>query len=104
VDSENYRSTPKKTNEGGRKASKLDRLPTLAFLPIREARHFWGERRGEVHPFIGLNAGTYYIRQRLDIGVWSIENDNWHVGLAPEFGLFIPVGRETYLTVMGRWN
>jgi outer membrane protein W len=75
-----------------------------AFPLLINARHFWGERRGEVHPFIGLNAGMYYIRQRLDIGVWSIENDNWHVGLAPEVGLFIPVGRETYLTVMGRWN
>jgi outer membrane protein W len=74
-------------------------------LPLMiNARHFWGERRGEVHPFIGLNAGVYYIRQRLDIGVWSIENDNWHVGLAPEFGLYIPVSRETFLTATARWN
>ncbi len=74
-------------------------------LPILvNARYFWGERRGEVHPFIGFNAGMYYIRQRLDIGVWTLENNNWHVGLAPEFGLYIPVGRETYLTATARWN
>jgi hypothetical protein len=67
--------------------------------------YYMGEkRRGELRLVLGLNAGTYYIRQRLDIGVVSIENDNWHLGVAPEVALWFPIGRETFLTATVRWN
>ena len=62
------------------------------------------KRRGELRLVLGLNAGTYYIRQRLDIGVVSLENSNWHLGVAPEAGLWFPIGRETFLIAMVRYN
>lgn len=62
------------------------------------------KRRGELRLVLGLNAGTYYIRQRLDIGVVSLENSNWHLGVAPEVGLWFPIGRETFLTATVRYN
>ena len=55
--------------------------------------------------FVGLNVGTYYILQRLDMGVYRIDNDNWHFGLAPEAGLIIPVGEDnTSIYLGGRYN
>jgi hypothetical protein len=72
---------------------------------LLNASYYPGEkRRGELRFVLGLNAGTYYIRQRLDIGVVSLENSNWHLGVAPELGLWLPIGRETFLTLTARYN
>jgi len=45
-----------------------------------------------VHPLLGLSVGTYYIERELDIGLWAISDNNWHVGLVPSLGLLIPLG------------
>ena len=66
--------------------------------------HYYGNKR-EMRAFVGLNVGTYYILQRLDIGVYRIDNDNWHFGIAPEAGLIIPFsGDETAFYLGGRYN
>ena len=55
--------------------------------------------------FIGLNAGMYYILQRLDVGVYRLDNDNWHFGMAPEAGIIIPFdGDNTAFYVGARYN
>jgi outer membrane protein W len=51
--------------------------------------HF-GKPRSGLRPYIGLGAGAYYIKQRLEIGVMMLEVDNWHFGLMPEVGVLIP--------------
>jgi len=43
-----------------------------------------------MRPYFGLGIGTYYILQRLEIGVIKIEKDNGHFALTPEVGLLIP--------------
>lgn len=66
--------------------------------------HHFGNKK-DMRAFVGLNTGVYYILQRLDIGVYRLDNDNWHFGLAPEAGLIIPVGEEnTGLYVGARYN
>lgn len=66
--------------------------------------YFFGKRRS-TRFFLGLNAGVYYILQRLDIGVWRLESNNWHLGFAPEAGIIVPFGDAgTHLIVVGRYN
>jgi len=65
--------------------------------------HFFG-KKSDMRTFIGLNAGTYYILQRLDIGVYRFDNDNWHFGIAPEGGVIIPMDGGTSLDLGARYN
>ena len=59
---------------------------------------------GSITPFIGLNAGAYYIFQKFQLGIMTIDNDNWHFGLAPEVGFEIPLSRSLAFLVSGKYN
>jgi outer membrane protein W len=61
-------------------------------LPFLLTCDFYLNRQNAIKPFIGIGAGAYYIVQRLDVGVWTVEKTNWHFGIAPEVGFQIPLG------------
>ncbi len=47
--------------------------------------------------------GTIYAEHRLDMGVYSSREENWHFGVAPEVGIQMPYDRLLgYVSV--RWN
>ena len=74
-------------------------------FPMMVGLHHHFGKRDDMRAFIGLNTGMYYILQRLDIGVYRVDNDNWHFGLAPEAGLIIPFdGDKTAFYVGARYN
>ncbi len=74
-------------------------------IPLMLNAHYYiGGKRDQLRPYLGVNVGTYYITQRLDMGVYTLQNDNWHFGIAPEFGFLAEVSRGTYLTASGRYN
>jgi len=56
-----------------------------------------GSPRGAIRPYFGINAGTYFIIQRFEIGIRALEQNNWHFGVAPEVGILFPTD---YLSVM----
>lgn len=66
-------------------------------------QHFFG-KKNDMRTFVGINSGLYYILQRLDMGVYRIDNDNWHFGLAPEAGLIIPLDGDASLDLGARYN
>jgi len=71
---------------------------------LANASYYFGSRGG-IRPYVGVNAGTYYIERRVDIGVVSVVEDNWHFGWAPEVGLVVPLGRpEIALLTTIRYN
>ena len=49
------------------------------------AHRYWGDTY-QWRPFIGMNAGTMYTERRLDMGLYSLKQSNWHFAFAPEFG------------------
>ncbi len=55
-------------------------------------------------PFVRGNIGTYYIMQRFDIGVYTLNNYNWHFGLAPELGFMVKASNKVNVIVSGRYN
>jgi len=68
------------------------------------AHYYFGSRRG-IRPYAGINAGTYWIERRVDIGISSVKDDNWHFGWAPELGVIVPLGRpEVALIANTRYN
>ncbi len=40
--------------------------------------------------YVGMNAGTAWIEKKSSLGLYTIEDDNWHVAMAPEIGYKMP--------------
>ena len=55
-------------------------------------------------PYAGLGIGTYWIEKRLDMGVYTISDSNWHFGFAPEVGVMVPMGYNSHLVAAFRYN
>jgi len=60
-------------------------------VPIYASWHKYmgNDRRGK-RTFFGINAGTVYLERRLEAGIIQIEDDNWHLAVAPEVGMQLP--------------
>ena len=61
-------------------------------LPMLVTFHYYSGFDGEVRPYFGLGTGAYRMLQRLEIGLVAFESNTWNYGLAPEVGVYIPVG------------
>lgn len=66
--------------------------------------YLFKRNRAKVIPYVQANLGAYYIYQKLKLGVYDINNDNWHFGFGPEIGLIFPVSREVGIVVNGKYN
>ncbi len=74
-------------------------------LPILATAHYYtGKRRDQFRFYFGTGAGMYYIKQRLEIGLVALENDNWHFGLAPEVGVLVSFSREFTMIFNAKYN
>lgn len=62
-----------------------------AYSILLAAHKYLGSNQGNSRAFIGLKTGTYYLNRRVDVGIWTASQDTWHFGLAPEFGVAVPL-------------
>jgi hypothetical protein len=76
----------------------------LNFFPVMANIHYYFGERKSVRPYVGLNAGGYYVNQRFAIGVFLWEDDSWQWGIAPEAGVAIPVERDFGILLNGKYN
>ena len=53
--------------------------------------YYFGDRRSNIRPYLGVGVGTYYVIERLQVGLFLIEKDDWRFGLAPIIGVLIPI-------------
>ncbi len=74
-----------------------------AFPIMATAHYYFGRRRG-IRPYVGLGAGTYYAENRLEIGLTAFTTNNWHLGVAPEAGVIIPVNFNARALLNARYN
>jgi opacity protein-like surface antigen len=77
---------------------------SLNVFPLMLNGHYYFGTSDALRPYLGLNVGTYYIRQRLEIGVIAPEDSHWHFGLAPEFGVMLPTYSGTIFFLNARYN
>jgi outer membrane protein W len=72
--------------------------------PILVNAHYYLGRKRDFRTYIGAGIGTYYILQRYELGVFMLESNNWHFGIAPEIGFLIPVSRTVSVNTSIKYN
>lgn len=102
-DEKNYNSINISPGNGSGTISGTQVRSVNSFPLLVGFHHHFGNKK-DLRVFVGLNAGMYYILQRLDIGVYRFDNDNWHFGLAPETGVILPLDGGTSFHFGGRYN
>ena len=44
------------------------------------------------------------VKQRVDVGLWTLSENIWHSGVAPEVGLLVPLGSGVQGSVNAKYN
>jgi len=77
------------TNPNFAITGKIWRYVNAAPMYLSWHRYLNGGQRGK-RSFFGLNAGTAYIQRRTEVGIYQMDEDNWHLAVAPEIGMQMP--------------
>ncbi len=90
---------------GGRGDATGNQDRTINAFPLMVGFQVYGGEEGQARPYFGISGPGYYIEQRLDIGVFSFQEDGWNWGVAPELGFLVPVrGGDANLLLNVRYN
>ena len=73
-------------------------------FPMLLTVHRYLGQPGGIRPYLGAGVGTYFVEERLEIGVVALTADAWHFGLAPEAGLIVPVGWRARALLQAKYN
>jgi hypothetical protein len=73
-------------------------------FPMMVNGHYYFGTAGRLRPHIGLNVGAYLIERRVDTGLFLVDEDTWHFGIAPEAGLAWRAGWQSAGIVSVRFN
>jgi len=72
-------------------------------VPLLVTATYFAGRPGMTRPFIGVGAGTFWVENRTDAGVFFSEESNWHPGLMGEAGVSMERPDGT-MTLSARYN
>ncbi len=73
-------------------------------LPIMVTGHYYLGSPGNIRPYLGGGVGTVSSLQRVDLGLFSDSNNNWHFGFYPEVGVYIPLSFDMGLNLAAKYN
>jgi hypothetical protein len=100
-----YEKIPETTYVDDTKAATGTQFRYLNAVPILFVAHYYTDEDAYYSRFYaGLGVGTYSIENRTDMGVWTVEDNTWHFGFAPEVGILVPIGYDAYVNVSLKWN
>lgn len=73
-------------------------------IPAMLSIHYYTGRSDKTRAFVGLNAGTILIEEKVDVGLLAFKQLKVHLGFAPEAGVMIPLGYNFNLVAGVRYN
>jgi len=76
----------------------------LNMMPMQVISHFYFGNFEGVTPYAGAGIGATRSLQRTEIGLVAFSNNNWHLGLSPEVGVYIPINYNVGLNVSARYD
>lgn len=59
---------------------------------------------GTVIPYVGLGVGTMYDLRNTDMGIWTVEEKNWHFLVTPEAGLMFDISPGTSIKLNAKYD
>ena len=76
------------------------RVRYINTIPLMFNGHLYlGDGIGGFSPYVGTGIGALVSLERTDIGVFAIQNNNWHFGFEPEIGVFAPIADNIQLNI-----
>jgi hypothetical protein len=78
----------------------------INIIPVLFSASYYvrSSKKASFVPFIRANVGTYYIMQRFDIGVYTLNNDHLHFGVAPELGFMFRASDKVNILTNAKYN
>ncbi len=76
----------------------------LNILPLQVITHYYFGTFEGVTPYAGIGVGATHSLQRVEIGFVAFENNNWHLGLSPEVGIYIPINYNVGFNISARYD
>lgn len=77
---------------------------TINAFPFLFTAHYYLKGGSFVQPYFGIGAGTYFVKKRLDVGIFTLEEEKWHFGVAPEIGFLFPMDLGFNILVKLKYN
>jgi len=59
---------------------------------------------GTIIPYVGLGVGTMYDLRNTDMGIWTVEEKNWHFLVTPEAGLMFDISPGTSIKLNAKYD
>ena len=77
---------------------------TVTAVPVLLTGHYYLRPSSPgLTPYLGTGLGLYWIENELEIGLTAASTSSWHLGVAPEVGVILPLsGLESYFSA--RYN
>jgi opacity protein-like surface antigen len=72
--------------------------------PLMVTGRYYFLRGGIFRPYLGAGTGAYIINRTTDMGLYRNQNKNWHIGICPEAGAILELGREAHFNLGLRYN
>ena len=73
-------------------------------FPIMITGHYFISPRSKINPYLAGGFGTYSMNQRVEVGLFSSQKNNWHFGLFPEAGLILNLTDDFAMNLAARYN
>jgi hypothetical protein len=78
------------------------RYNNLFPMAVNGQYHF--QSSSSLKPYIGLGIGTIYDLRNTDMGMWTVEEENWHFLMSPEVGLIYDLNMATGIKFSIRYD
>ena len=77
---------------------------TINAMPILITGHKYLGQMRDAHGYVGAGVGTIYARNRVDVGILSVDESHWHFAVVPEVGFKLPVNNDAWVYVNVKYN
>ena len=72
--------------------------------PIMATMHYYFGEWDATRLYAGGGIGAHIINQRTDAGLYTVDNNQWTLGLAPEIGVLIPISFGSSLNLSAKYQ
>ncbi|AZQ61944.1 hypothetical protein EI427_06735 [Flammeovirga pectinis] len=99
--SKGYTTAPTPGSDGhisGENYSYIDEFPLMATF------HYYFGQEGGIRPYVGGGIGAAHFEYTDQIGSIGYVSKQWHFNIAPEVGVLVPLGINTYLMSSIKYN